>query len=106
MTPGVTNFPAAFITTAPAGAVTVRPTAAIFPSTIRSWPSGMISPAAVITVAPRIRVGREAKGRYVEGKGLGIVSAAASARTGAVAGRAAPPDAQPTAPSNRHAERA
>src|SRR5215213_9127031 len=57
MTPGVTNLPVASTTTAPAGASTVCPTAAIFPSTISTWPLGMICPAAVITVPPRISVG-------------------------------------------------
>jgi hypothetical protein len=63
MTPGVTKRPVASITTASAGAFTTAPTAAIFPSTISTWPLGITCPAAVITVPPRIRVGRDGKGR-------------------------------------------
>jgi len=40
-----------------------------FPSRSRTLPFGIVGPAAVITVAFRMSVGREAKGAYVLGNG-------------------------------------
>src|SRR4051812_21255775 len=92
MMPGVTYFPVASTTVTPAGASTVAPTAAIFPSTISTWPLGITCPAAVITVPPRMSVGGEGEGRYVLGEGTGRFAGAGwLCAAGRAAGRACPP---------------
>ena len=63
MTPGVTQRPAASTTTASAGAARSRPTAATLPSRSSTDPPSIAGPAAVRTVALRIKVGREGSGR-------------------------------------------
>src|SRR4051812_3804561 len=69
MMPGVTYLPAPSMTTAPAGAFTVAPTATTLPSWSRIAPFVMVGPAAVMMVTFRITVGRDAKGVYVLGNG-------------------------------------
>ena len=63
MIPGVTNLPLASITSVPAGTSRFRPTSMILPPRMRRSPPSISSPAAVMIVAPRMRVGPEASGR-------------------------------------------
>src|SRR5687767_4189208 len=69
MRPGVTNFPEPSITMASAGASTVAPTPAIFPSRKRIAPFTTRGPTAVNIVTFRITVGRDGSGVYVLGNG-------------------------------------
>src|SRR5688500_5555870 len=62
MRPGVTNFPVPSMTTASAGASTVAPTAAIFPSRSSTEPLLIDGPAAVRIVAFRMTVTGEGNG--------------------------------------------
>src|SRR5687767_2851659 len=101
MSPGVTHLPVASMTTASAGAATSpAPTAATLPSCSSTAAFCRMGPAAVATVALRMRVGREGSGVYVEGYGAVLAAAVAAvavaAFSSAVPGRVAPL-AQPAA---------
>src|SRR5713226_2258111 len=69
MMPGVTYLPAASITSASAGALTVAPTCATAPSSRRIAPPRMSGPAAVRMFALRITTGRDGNRVYVLGNG-------------------------------------
>src|SRR5688572_11945507 len=79
MMPGVTYLPAPLMTIASAGALTLAPTATIFPPCMRIAPFGIVGPAAVSIVTFRMTVGRDAYGTYVLGNGsaFGTLSAPA-----------------------------
>src|ERR1700694_2694085 len=72
MMPGVTYFPAPSITNASAGALTVTPTAAIFPFCIRIAPFLISGPAAVKMLTFLITVVRAGNGTYVLGNGSAL----------------------------------
>src|SRR5437868_4585887 len=72
MMPGVRYLPEPSTTRASAGGVTVVPTCAIRPFTSTTDPLRIVGPAAVMIVTLRITVGRDAKGRYVLGKGSAL----------------------------------
>src|SRR5262245_2209851 len=88
MMPGVTHLPRASMTNASAGAATLAPTAATFPSRRHTAPFSMAGPVAVKIVALRMRVGRDGTGAYVEGNATGSAAAGAE-RAVAAAGVAA-----------------
>src|SRR4051812_38322880 len=58
ITPGLTYFPAASTISAPAGTVTLAPTATIFPPRMTTVPLRIAGPVIGITVPPRIAIAR------------------------------------------------
>src|SRR5512147_1434477 len=54
----MTYFPAASMTSAPAGTLTLAPTAAIFPPRMTTVPLGIAGPLMGSTVPPRIAIAR------------------------------------------------
>src|SRR4051812_35731121 len=72
MMPGVGYLPEPSTTTASAGGVTVVPNCAILPFTGTTHTFRIVGPAADLLVTLGITVGRDAKGRYVLGKGSAL----------------------------------
>src|SRR6185503_8137001 len=66
ITPGMTYLPAASTISAPAGTVTLAPTATIFPARMTTVPFGIAGPAMGSTVPPRMAIARSWADAVVE----------------------------------------